>query len=183
MFLYQYFKNPKQTGAFCASSKKLSKLITSHVQYAKNIVEIGPGTGNFTKYILKQKSHNARFFAVEINPHMAKKLKQNIKNIDIEVNSAEFLPNMLEKRAINSVDLIISGIPWALLNSKEQDLLLKSIHDALEENGCFATFAYILPTPKGRAFKKKLFATFSKVEISPIIWQNLPPAFVYFCTK
>lgn len=112
-----------------------------------------------------------------------KKLEQNIKNIDIEISSAEFLPNILEKRAINTVDLIISGIPWALLNSSEQDLLLKSIHEALEENGCFATFAYILPTPKGRVFKKKLFATFSKVEISPIIWRNLPPAFVYFCTK
>ncbi|AJC84448.1 class I SAM-dependent methyltransferase [Campylobacter peloridis] len=183
MFLFHYFKNPKQTGAFCASSKKLSKLITSHVHNAKNIVEIGPGTGSFTQYILKQKSHKANFFAVEINPHMAKKLKKNIKNIDVEVNSAEFLSNMLEKRSIKQLDLIISGIPWAMLNSKEQDVLLNSIHEVLEEKGCFATFAYVLPTPKGRAFKKKLFATFSKVEISPIIWQNLPPAFVYFCTK
>ncbi|AJC86016.1 class I SAM-dependent methyltransferase [Campylobacter sp. RM16704] len=183
MFLYQYFKNPKQIGAFCASSKKLSKLITSHVQYAKNIIEIGPGTGSFTQYILKQKNHKANFFAVEINSHMAKKLKQNIKDIDIEIQSAEFLPDMLKKRSINKVDLIISGIPWAMLKNKEQDILLNSIHNSLEKKGCFATFAYIFPTLKGRKFKKKLFHTFSKVEISPIVWQNLPPAFVYFCTK
>ncbi|WP_139454109.1 class I SAM-dependent methyltransferase [Campylobacter armoricus] len=183
MFLYQYFKNPKQIGAFCASSKKLSKLITSHVYNAKNIVEIGPGTGSFTRYILKQKNHNANFFAIEINPQMAKKLKQNIKNIDIEIQSAEFLSSMLEKRSICKADLIISGIPWAMLKEKEQNILLNSIHSSLEKDGCFATFAYILPTLKGKTFKKKLFATFSKVEISPIIWQNFPPAFVYFCTK
>ncbi|MBF7043985.1 class I SAM-dependent methyltransferase [Campylobacter volucris] len=183
MFLYQYLKHPKQTGALCASSKKLSKLITSHVKNAKNIVEIGPGTGSFTKYILNQKNPNANFFAVEINPQMAQKLQKKIKNIDIEISSAQNLLTMLEKRSIKNADLIISGIPWASLKLKDQDLLLKSIHNALEDQGSFATFAYILPTLKGRKFKKKLFNTFSKVEISPIVWQNLPPAFVYFCTK
>lgn len=114
---------------------------------------------------------------------MAQKLQKKIKNIDIEVSSAQNLSTILEKRSIKNADLIISGIPWASLKLKDQDLLLKSIHNALEDQGSFATFAYILPTLKDRKFKKKLFNTFSKVEISPIVWQNLPPAFVYVCTK
>lgn len=183
MFLYHYIKNPKQIGAFCASSKNLSKLITSHSANAKNIVEIGAGTGSFTKYIVKQKHKDAKFFAVEINPYMAKKLAQKIKNIDIEVNSAQFLSQMLEKRNMKKVDLIISGIPWSILGSKEQDILLNSIYEVLDDKGIFATFAYTLPTKNKNIFKKKLFKIFNKVEISPIIWRNFPPAYVYFCTK
>lgn len=43
---------------------------------------------------------------------MAQKLQKKIKNIDIEVNSAQNLLTMLEKRSIKNADLIISGIPW-----------------------------------------------------------------------
>ena len=51
--------------------------------------------------------------------------------------------------------------------------------------GQFATFAYLqgLLLPAGQRFKDKLAQSFSKVEKSPTVWRNLPPAFVYRCTK
>ena len=60
-----------------------------------------------------------------------------------------------------------------MLKSKEQDLLLKNIHQALKKGGSFSTFAYVLPTPKALSFKKKLRKYFSHVKTSPIIWNNL----------
>lgn len=56
---------------------------------------------------------------------MAQKLQKKIKNIDIEVSSAQNLLTMLEKRSIKNADLIISGIPWASLKIKRSRLVIK----------------------------------------------------------
>ncbi|RAX57993.1 SAM-dependent methyltransferase [Helicobacter monodelphidis] len=186
--LIQYIKHPKRTGALCSSSKSLSYTITENIglEQAEYIAEIGPGTGAFTNFILKKKSPQATFFAVEINDEMASKLRH--KNIDVETGSAEHLAKMMEKRNIPHLDAIVSGIPWALLGQKEQDRLLMSIYNGLKEGGYFATFAYALPTlaiPSlpARKFRKKIYDIFSEVKTSKIMWQNIPPAFVYYCKK
>ena len=53
------------------------------------------------------------------------------------------------------------------------------------ERGRFVTFAYIHAQPMRQAkrFREKLNHTFAAVEKSPIVWKNLPPAFVYCCQK
>ena len=166
MFIIQYFTNPKQTGALCASSSKLAAAMTENIDFqkARNIAEIGAGTGAFTRNILSKKDENANFFAVEIN-------------------SALNLKNILSKRKINKLDIVISSIPWALLKEKEQEQLLYSIYECLDEGGYFTTFAYILPTRARARFRKKLFALFGEVKTSKTVWQNIPPAFVYYCKK
>lgn len=183
MFIYQYLKHPKRTGALCSSSKGLSCAMTKDVQKALNIIEIGPGTGAFTRKILEQKDARANFFAVEINEKMAQILSKKLEFSDIEIGNALFLNQMLKKRNMQEAQLIISGIPWALLKNEEQTRLLQSIYESLSNGGEFRTFAYILPTLKAKRFKNKLFDLFKEVEISKIIWQNIPPAFVYYCRK
>lgn len=140
MFFYEYLKNPKQIGAFCSSSQKLGFVMTQNInlRQANYIVEIGPGTGVFTKNILKYKNKKAQFFAIEINKNMADKLKRKIVNLDIEIGSAENLPYFLRQRNITYADVIISGIPWSLLRDHEQEKLLKIIHKSLKPNGYFS---------------------------------------------
>ncbi|TQR31928.1 SAM-dependent methyltransferase [Campylobacter sp. MIT 99-7217] len=185
MFIYQYIKHPKRVGALCSSSQKLGLVITKdlNLKKASNIVEIGSGTGAFTRHILKQKQENTNFFAVEINQTMAINLVKKVGKIDIEVGDAKSLKQMLERRNMPHANLIISGIPWAMLKDIEQERLLQVIYESLAENGEFRTFAYILPTLKAKNFRQKLFKLFKEVQISKTIWQNIPPAFVYFCKK
>lgn len=186
MFIYHYIKNPRQIGAITQSSKKLSETITSNINLhkANNIIEIGAGGGAFTKMIIKKKALNAKFFAIEINPKLASKLSSKIKGLDIEIGCANNLCDMMEKRNMINADIIISGIPFAMLKKKEQRALLIQIHNALGANGVFCTFAYTIPTIMARNFRKQLFEIFNNnIQISPIIWQNIPPAFVYYCRK
>ncbi|HEB9342718.1 TPA: methyltransferase domain-containing protein [Campylobacter coli] len=185
MFFYEYLKNPKQIGAFCSSSQKLGFVMTQNInlRQANYIVEIGPGTGVFTENILKYKNKKAQFFAIEINKNMAEKLKRKIANLDIEIGSAENLPYFLRQRSIANADVIVSGIPWSLLKDHEQEKLLKIIHKSLKPNGYFSTFAYILPTFSSLKFRQKIFSFFSEVRISRVVWQNFPPAVVYYCKK
>lgn len=183
--LFYYFTNPKNTGAFCSSSKKLSFAMTDNIgiENARNIIEIGPGMGVFTEVIMRRKASEAKFFAVEINSKIAKELKSKIHRLDIEVNSAQFLPQIMQDRQMLYADIIISGIPWALLTSIEQDEILQSIYNALRVGGYFTTFAYIIPSISARRFRNKLNELFVEVKISKVIWQNIPPAFVYYCKK
>lgn len=185
MFITHYIKAPKQTGAVCSSSKKLSCMMIKNIDFAnaKNIVEIGPGTGAFTKEILNRKNDNSYFFAVEINQNMANKLKKEFPNMDIEVQNALNLKEILKSKGIDKIDNVVSGIPWALLNVREQLSLLKTIYDSLNTGGHFNTFAYVLPNARANVFRKLLHRFFEEVHMSKIIWQNIPPAFVYYCKK
>lgn len=185
MFFYEFLKNPKQIGAFCSSSKKLSFAMTQNIDLhqANNIIEIGPGTGIFTENILKCKNEKAQFFAVEINKNMANKLRKKIANLDIEIGSAENLPYFLNQREIAYADAIVCGIPWSLLKNYEQEKLLSIIHQSLKQDGYFSTFAYLLPTASSIKFRRKVFSLFKEVRISKVVWQNFPPAVVYYCKK
>lgn len=87
MFIIQYFTSPKQTGALCASSSKLAAAMTENIDFqkARNIAEIGAGTGAFTRHILSKKDEDANFFAVEINEKMANKLSHKFENLDEDI--------------------------------------------------------------------------------------------------
>lgn len=184
MFL-EFLKHPKHTGSLYSSSQSLSYAMTKNIgiQNAKYIAEIGPGLGAFTQKILNLKPAQSHYFAIEINPFFVQKLQEKFPNIEIEHKNANRLPSIMRNRNIPHLDVVVCGIPWSLLKSKEQDLLLKNIHCTLKKGGSFSTFAYVLPTPKALFFRRKLHKYFSQVKISPIVWNNLPPAFVYYCKK
>ena len=64
-----------------------------------------------------------------------------------------------------------------------QQEILENVLASLRPGGCFTTFAYLqgLMLPAGRRFRKRLCEIFDKVETTPVVWRNLPPAFVYRC--
>ncbi|TLD80045.1 methyltransferase domain-containing protein [Helicobacter sp. MIT 11-5569] len=184
--LHYYLANPKRTGALCSSSNHLAEVITKNIgiEQALNIIEIGPGMGVFTKVILR-KNPNAQFFTIEINPKIANKLQTRFPNLDVVLGSVEFLQTIMQDKGMPYADVIVSGIPWALLSQADQKAFLQNIHNALKPGGYFATFAYLLPTIGARRFRKRIYKDklFSEIKKSKIVWDNIPPAFVYYCKK
>ncbi|MBL9210484.1 MAG: hypothetical protein JNL92_08435, partial [Opitutaceae bacterium] len=51
--------------------------------------------------------------------------------------------------------------------------------------GQFVAFAYVHARyfPTTLRFRKLMFREFSRVETTPVIWRNLPPAYVYRCWR
>jgi phosphatidylethanolamine/phosphatidyl-N-methylethanolamine N-methyltransferase len=49
----------------------------------------------------------------------------------------------------------------------------------------FATFAYRhgMALAAARRFRRTLHATFGEVVLTPTVWRNMPPAFVYVCRR
>ena len=63
-FLSEFIKHPKNTGAIAPSSNILAKAMVDAIDFdvAKCIVELGPGTGSFTKEIMKRKRKEQHLF-------------------------------------------------------------------------------------------------------------------------
>ncbi len=76
-FMGQVFKNYRSTGAVLPSSPALAKAMTRSLSKAagpKRLLEVGPGTGPFTKQILKALHDGDELHIVEINPAFAQRL-------------------------------------------------------------------------------------------------------------
>ena len=149
------------------------------------VVEYGPGTGAFTEQILLRKAPEAVVLAIEVHAEFAAQIRQRFPTVRLVLESVEKLPAILEAQGIDAVDCIVSGLPWAVFTDELQDRILEVTCSALAPGGRFATFAYIhgLLLPAAQRFAGKLQQRFSHVARSPVVWRNLPPAFVYRCQK
>jgi len=103
--------------------------------------------------------------------------------VTVYQDSAENLAGYLARCPSPQADYIVSGLPWASLPVAMQDRILQSILAGLAPGGRFTTFAYAHACwlPRARRFRRRLEAGFHTVTLSPLVWGNLPPAFVYCC--
>ncbi len=178
---------PQTTGAIAPSSDHLARVIVKKagVDGASRILEIGPGTGVFTKHILEAKPSDAHFVAIERNPNFAIELKSRFPDTRIVEGCATELRTHAAEHEFHEADSIVSGLPWTIFDSKLQRTILGGIHDVLSKRGTFATFAYFGShwLPGGQNFRKLLRSVFPDTRTSPVVLRNLPPAFVYYCRK
>lgn len=186
-FAKEFILSPRNTGAIAPSSTELATTITriANLAMAKSVVEFGSGTGVFTERILQSIGQDTNFFALEINPFFVKKTKQRCPSATVYQDSAYNVKKYLQDHGLKHCDCIVSGLPWTLFDEAEQDRMLKVIADSLSPNGTFVSFAYLGGnlSPGGRRFRKFLLEHFSAISKSRMVWNNLPPAFVYSCTK
>ncbi len=185
--LGQFLKNPKHIGAIASSSKGLSRTIVSDIgiESASVILEYGPGTGVFTRQILKVKRPEAVFAAIEQNPMLATQFRLEFPDVPLYEDSAENAPGIVRHLGADKADCVVSGLPWAAFDDGLQDRLLQATLEVLREGGTFVTFAYLqgLLLRSGKRFQQKLKANFSRLTRSRVVWWNLPPAFVYRCER
>jgi len=186
-FLKEFIFSPTQTGAVASSSKFLAKTMieSSELKDAKCIVELGSGTGVFTKEILGGVSEGVVFFGLEVNPVFVETTKDRCPEAVIYQASAKDLSVYLKKYDRSNCDRVISGLPWAAFERENQEELLGAIFKSLAPGGLFVTFTYVHSPhlPAGKQFKRRLMNLFLDVQTSPVVWRNIPPAFVYICRK
>lgn len=177
IFIKNFIKNPRQIGSIIPSSKKLAEKMIEQVNFekAKSIIELGPGVGCFTQYILEKKDKQTQFIIFEKNQDMRNILDSKFKNLDI-YEKAEELTKILKSKKIDSVDYIISGLPFTILEKDIRMSILEQVYYNLNKNGKFITFQYSLDLLK--YLKRK----YEKVEVKLVPF-NIPMAYVYVCTK
>ena len=182
---WEFLKHPARVGACCPSSRALCREITSSIglEKAGMIAELGPGTGVITAEIRRKRKPGARFAAVELDEKLAADIEARFADVTVFRGCASQLDDMLSSCSLPKADVVISGLPFAIFPDELQERILQGVVRSLMPGGVFATFAYVQGCilPAGIRFRRKLAATFPEVTTSPIVWNNMPPAFVYRC--
>ena len=182
---WEFLKHPARVGACCPSSQALCREITSSIglEKAGMIVELGPGTGVITEAIRRKRNPGARFAAVELDENLAADIEARFADVTVFRGCASRLDDMLSSRSLPRADVVISGLPFAIFPDELQEKILRGVVRSLSPGGVFATFAYVQGCilPAGIRFRHKLESTFAEVTTSSVVWNNMPPAFIYRC--
>lgn len=186
-FLGAFLRKPLVVGAITPSSRALALAMVEGMELkrAKLVIELGPGTGAFTKVILERLGRQTEFVALELDKVSAKRLRQQFPGVAFYHDSAENLHHYVARSRSKRADIVISGLPWTILPRPVHDRIFREIIDSLAPDGCFATFAYLhgCCLPSAGRFRNLLKEHFQQVERSRVVWRNIPPAFVYRCSR
>lgn len=180
-FLKQFFKEKKTVGAVSPSSRFLLNKMLKSIDFdtAQVIVEFGPGTGVFTKEIIKRMQPNCKLLVIELNDSFYDKIQQEFTGMDQVIlckDSAENLESLFEQHGLLQADVIVSSLPLAIFPGEVVDNILLASKQHLKEDGLFIQFQYSLSS------KRKLEKYFENIKIT-FTARNLPPAFVYNCSN
>jgi phosphatidylethanolamine/phosphatidyl-N-methylethanolamine N-methyltransferase len=187
MFLGQFVQSPRTVGAVMPSSAALAKTMLAPIDFcaARTIVEFGPGTGALTREIAARVAEDCRYLGIELNAAFVRELAGQFPHLRFVQGSVVDLPTILAAQRIRMIDAIVCGLPWATLPISLQGSVFAAIDQALVPGGTFVTFGYLqsLVLPGAWALRRRLMRSFAEVGRSPIVWGNVPPAFVYICRK
>lgn len=186
-FMAGVIRAPFETGAIAPSSKRLARYIiqVSGANRAQTILELGAGTGVITREILEAKRDDATVLAIERSSEFVTELARQHPDLKIVEGCASRLRSHAQNHGVSEADCIVSGLPWTTLPEALQLQILQEAYHLLRENGVFVTIACFGPhlLPSGRKFRQLLEIVFPSVQRSNIVVRNVPPAFIYRCSK
>jgi len=183
-FVEAFLREPFKVGSLWPSSSALSQALVGGCEFqpGDTVVELGPGTGAFTQLLLQRLKKRGRMLALEISPINISVLQKRFAPCEIIQDSAENLSQYLPP---HSAQCVVSGLAWGNMLPAMQDRILGAVLDSLAPDGQFVAFGYIHAKwfPTSLRFRRRLQESFHQVESTPIVWRNLPPAFVYRCWR
>jgi len=172
IFLKELAKNWREVGAIAPSSRFLTDKMLSKIDFesVRLVVELGPGTGVFTKEILARLHPDARLIVIESNETFCALLR-NIEDARLLVVSAS-AEELSRALGGEKADAILSGLPLASLGKEMSLRVLDAVVASLAPGGVFVQFQY------SHLSRKIIAERFESVEID-FVSMNIPPAFVY----
>ena len=184
--LQTFVRNPWRTGTVVPSSRGLAELMAEDMGLATadTVVELGAGTGPFTRLIAERVKPDALVLAFEIDAALARAAAARVPRVRVVNDSAEHLREHLRAAGRDAADAILSGLPWANFSRDLQERLLRAVVLGLRPGGRFATFAYVPAAHCRRAAASALCSSRASRASRPprLVYWNFPPAFVYRCT-
>ena len=179
-YLLQFLRNPRELGSITPSSRFLARAILGQIDFRRplRIVELGPGTGVFTRQIVRHLGPDGRLVALDTNAEFVAQLHGKLPDPRLTVlhESAERVCDVVAAQGWPSADVIVSGIPYLLLPRPVTAEIVQRSYDALDTGGLFVGYQY---WPYVRPFLRVVFGHCR----TRVVLRNLPPAVVMSCRK
>jgi len=198
-FMIEALRRRKEVGAIAASGRYLADAITSPIGsngHIDRVLEVGAGTGAFTRHILRRLGPGGQADIVELNPRFCDKLREDVvepwstQNVD---RSATVIEGCIEDASLKpSYTTIVCGLPFNSFPPSVAERILQQLIARLTPSGTLAFFEYAwlpslrcaLPGPwqnNAREHRRCLHElTGSMAQQRQFIFRNILPAWAVF---
>lgn len=181
-FLLSFLKNPVSVGAIVPSSSSLARMMLHglEIKPGDKILELGPGTGAFTRHIRQVIPDTSNYLGIEREARFVELLEERFPKLQFINGNATNLPQLCADAGKCNANIIISGLPFAILMPQVRDKIIRCLDQMMSEGSIFRTFQYVhtYPLPSSVRFRRNMETYFGKHDRSKVIYKNLPPAFV-----
>jgi phospholipid N-methyltransferase len=183
-FFRQWLKNPLTTAALSPSSRQLARLMMQELPPgAQRVIELGGGTGVFTRALLDHGIAPDKLMVLELNQELHQYLAQRFVNARVVCGDARELERLVREYHFadsGTVDAVISGLGLLSMSRRMQREILEAAFAVLSPQGRLIQFTYGPVSPVPRELLDELGL---KVRRGGFAWWNVPPASVYVYTR
>lgn len=176
MFARAFLSNPRQLGAVAPSSRALAGLITAEIGPCSGpVIELGPGTGVFTRALLARGIPEDELALVECDPKFVNVLGLQFPRSRILRLDASRLRDT-EMFKGEPAGAVISGLPLLSMSHQKVMAILSASFRHMRNDAAFYQFTYGPRCPVPRTILDRLGLRAKRMGST---YANLPPATVY----
>ena len=180
IFARAWASHPFRVGAIAPSGSALAELITSRVSaHTGPVLELGPGTGVFTRALLVRGVPECEVTLVESSPDFAPLLRHRFPAARLlQVDAVRLARTPPCEDAL--VGAVVSGLPLLSMSPRAITSVLSGAFARLEPGGSFYQFTYGPRCPVPRRVLDRLGLKATRIGRT---LRNVPPAAVYEVTR
>lgn len=175
-FLAAWVKKPRQTASVVPSSRYLARLMVGSIDpTGGRVLELGGGTGVFTRAILETGLPPDRLEVVEINPAFARGLRRHFPQVSVLETPAQIV-STATAGAPGDYQAVVSGLPLLAMDRYMHADILSEAFRMLRPGGSVIQFTYSMRPPVGREVLESLDLEVARIGQTV---RNFPPATVF----
>lgn len=179
-FLAAWVKKPKQTASVVPSSRYLARLMVRDIDpQGGRTLELGGGTGVFTRAVLATGLPAEMLEVVEINPAFARGLRRHFPGVSILECPAQSVSRHVAGTS-GAYQMVVSGLPLLAMDKAMHHAILSEAFTLLRPGGALVQFTYSYRAPVSDSV---LDALGLRVERAGQTVRNFPPATVFRFTR
>ncbi|WP_397542078.1 rRNA adenine N-6-methyltransferase family protein [Roseovarius salis] len=172
LFFGEMLRNPAEVSALLPSSGAVAWKMTEGLEDVTGpVVEIGPGTGSFTKAILARGIAPERLTLMEMNPRFCEILRERFPGVRVLNRPAQ----EIEQIGLQRIGAVVSGVP-VLARPTIQREVVRPAFRLMAPGGFFTQITYSPGAPIPEEMRRELGLSVQK---RGTVWANLPPARVF----
>lgn len=174
-FFRSYVSNPWQVSAIAPSGQSLARLMTQEILPGTGpVIELGPGTGIFTRALLRRGVPERDLLLVEYGSDFVRLLQERFPRARVLWMDArqlsQYEPFMVPASAV------VSGLPLLSMSPRKVIAILTGAFRHMKQGGTLYQFTYGPRCPVPRPILDRLGLKASLVGRTAL---NIPPASVY----
>lgn len=172
LFLRETLRRPGEVVALAPSSAATARKMTKGVEDVTGpIVEIGPGTGSFTRAILARGIAPERVTLLEMNDAFCAALRAEFPGVTVLNRPAQDIRDI----GLKNIGAVISGVPVLARPTIQREVVGRAF-EVMAEDAFFTQITYSPRAPISAEMQAELGICAKK---RGMIWNNLPPAHVW----